>query len=65
MGGVEEKGGDGENEGGEGGGGGGGEKASCGDVIMHVVTLPWKVMFASVPPPGLAGVLLLLLLLEM
>ena len=25
---------------------------SCGDYIMHFLTLPWKLLFALIPPTG-------------
>merc|ERR1712102_248789 len=25
---------------------------SCGDYIMHFLTLPWKIIFATIPPTG-------------
>ena len=25
---------------------------SCGDYIMHFLTLPWKLIFALIPPTG-------------
>ena len=25
---------------------------SCGDYIMHFLTLPWKLIFAFIPPTG-------------
>merc|ERR1719365_14059 len=28
---------------------------SCGDYIMHFLTLPWKLIFAFIPPTGLAN----------
>merc|ERR1712115_639709 len=29
------------------------EMPSCGDYIMHFLTLPWKLIFAFIPPTGL------------
>ena len=31
------------------------EGASGMDYVMHVITFPWKVLFAMVPPPGMLG----------
>merc|ERR1712050_357235 len=31
------------------------EMPSCGDYIMHFLTLPWKLIFAFIPPTGLAN----------
>merc|ERR1712128_392819 len=28
---------------------------SCGDYIMHFLTLPWKLIFAFIPPPAIYG----------
>merc|ERR1712020_757472 len=28
---------------------------SCGDYIMHFLTLPWKLIFALIPPTGIAN----------
>merc|ERR1712241_1326693 len=28
---------------------------SCGDYIMHFLTLPWKIIFAFIPPAGIAN----------
>ena len=43
-----------EEEGGEGGEEGEGEEKmpTCGDYIMHFLTLFWKVLFATIPPAG-------------
>ncbi|KAH8078444.1 calcium:sodium antiporter [Aureococcus anophagefferens] len=30
-------------------------KASAGDWVMHIITLPWKVAFAFVPPTSYGG----------
>ncbi|XP_055851754.1 sodium/calcium exchanger 3 isoform X3 [Episyrphus balteatus] len=49
----------GDDDDGEGGGGGGedGEEPSptCGDYIMHFLTVFWKVLFAFIPPTDIAG----------
>ena len=29
---------------------------SCGDYIMHFLTLPWKLIFAFIPPTGKNGI---------
>ena len=31
---------------------------SCGDYIMHFLTLPWKLIFALIPPTGEFDILL-------
>ena len=43
-----------EEEGGDGGEEGEGEEKmpTCGDYIMHFLTLFWKVIFAFIPPAG-------------
>merc|ERR1712132_15579 len=42
-----------EEEGGEEGEEGEEKMPSCGDYIMHFLTLPWKLIFAFIPPTGL------------
>merc|ERR1739849_52167 len=44
-----------EEEGGEEGEEGEEKMPSCGDYIMHFLTLPWKLIFAFIPPTALAN----------